>query len=144
MSVKIAPLAFFPLLGTGFDQRSLIFTKMKGSDDLEGHGEIRKDWKTNPCCLNPKIITYWSHLFFPEVPDGTDTVRPLLWRAPVFLKSCSENICVLFKSRIKFLMPIFKFPGINIKGSHAFPPYCHLFIQFFPLYKMCSPKKLNN
>lgn len=125
-SGKNVSLAIFPLLGTLFlTSGPLHSQKRKGSFRLPRRDK-RKDWKTNPCCLNSKIITYWSHLFFPEVPDETDTVRHLLCRAPVFFKSCSENICVLFKSRTKFLMPNFLISRKKIKGTHAFPSYCHV------------------
>lgn len=90
--------------------------------------------------LNPEIVTDSSPLFFPDAPDDTDTVRHLPCRAPVFLKSCSESICVLFKSRIKFLMPFFKFPGRNIKGSHAFPHTVTCGYRFLTLHKMYGPK----
>lgn len=52
--------------------------------------------------------------------DDIDIVRRFFWRVLVFFKSCLENICVLFKFRIKFLMLIFKFLGRNKKGVMFF------------------------
>lgn len=79
----------------------------------------RKDGQTDPCCLNSKQshadrIRSSLRCLVPQTQGGT----PL--QSTGLFKALLRELCVQFKSRIKFLLPIFTFPGRNIKGSHDF------------------------
>lgn len=105
-----------------FDQWSLTLPKRKGSSHLDRHGEMMEglqDYLMPPEFHNNHILISsalpwgaWWHRH--NVAPSVESIRCFF-----FFKSCSKNICVLFKSRIKLLMPVFQPPGRKEKGRHA-------------------------